>query len=328
MTDYIAGHYVLQALHTKAVPPDFNELLKLYGVSNEELSKPESLVPVELVEALLKAIPVDPALIGIYSANQVQLTTQGSLSLLLMTAGTIRDAMALLVQFSGLLTSAISFRLEEDEQAGYLFMTPNSMHKAFNLMFVFYVGTAIQRLAMLATGDAPELVIEVTGPRPDVLLNDDRYDPPRWQFHASSHCVVLPLSFLNLAGRFSDPVAHTLAKVSCEAAFDVSRTHRRMTERVRSLLTDSLAYPSQDLVAEKLNMSLSTFKRRLSCESTNFGNILQECRRQRAILLLRRQELSLQTISERLGYADATNFIHAFKKWTGMTPNHYRKDRL
>ncbi len=35
--------------------------------------------------------------------------------------------------------------------------------------------------------------------------------------------------------------------------------------------------------------------------------------------------LSVDDIAIRLGYAEATPFIHAFKRWTGLTPAAYRR---
>jgi AraC-like DNA-binding protein len=29
-------------------------------------------------------------------------------------------------------------------------------------------------------------------------------------------------------------------------------------------------------------------------------------------------------VAQRLGYAEAASFIHAFRRWTGMTPSQFR----
>ncbi|MGN5643411.1 helix-turn-helix domain-containing protein, partial [Burkholderia multivorans] len=34
--------------------------------------------------------------------------------------------------------------------------------------------------------------------------------------------------------------------------------------------------------------------------------------------------LTTEIIAERLGYSDAANFSHAFKRWTGKAPRQYR----
>ncbi|MOA54005.1 transcriptional activator FtrA [compost metagenome] len=43
--------------------------------------------------------------------------------------------------------------------------------------------------------------------------------------------------------------------------------------------------------------------------------------------LLASTGLSLEEIADRLGYGEVSNFLHAFKRWRGMTPGRYRRER-
>jgi AraC-like DNA-binding protein len=56
-----------------------------------------------------------------------------------------------------------------------------------------------------------------------------------------------------------------------------------------------------------------------------FSELTQKARSERALLLLRSSELSLEDVAERLGYSTLSNFVRAFRKWTGVTPAAYRK---
>ncbi len=40
--------------------------------------------------------------------------------------------------------------------------------------------------------------------------------------------------------------------------------------------------------------------------------------------LLATAQLSVESVAERMGYAETASFIHAFKRWTGSTPGKYR----
>nr|MBA3542504.1 helix-turn-helix transcriptional regulator [Deltaproteobacteria bacterium] len=73
-----------------------------------------------------------------------------------------------------------------------------------------------------------------------------------------------------------------------------------------------------------LHLSTRTLKRRLAEHATTFSTIVEEVRRQRALLLLDNRELSIGEIATRLGYTELPNFTRAFRKWTGMTPAAYR----
>ncbi|SKW10903.1 HTH-type transcriptional regulator [Mycobacteroides abscessus subsp. abscessus] len=68
-------------------------------------------------------------------------------------------------------------------------------------------------------------------------------------------------------------------------------------------------------------------KRRLREEGTTFRELRQSFLRERAILRLLDRSLSVSEIAAELGYAELTNFTHAFKRWTGRSPRHFRKTR-
>ena len=55
---------------------------------------------------------------------------------------------------------------------------------------------------------------------------------------------------------------------------------------------------------------------------------MSEIRRKQTENLLRENQLSVNEISERLGYADISHFSRAFKKWTSVTPKFYREASL
>ena len=74
-------------------------------------------------------------------------------------------------------------------------------------------------------------------------------------------------------------------------------------------------------------MSPRTLKRRLAEQGTTYSEIIDDARRQRALLLLGDRRLTLDAIAAQLGYSDTANFTRAFKRWTGKTPGEARDRR-
>lgn len=72
-------------------------------------------------------------------------------------------------------------------------------------------------------------------------------------------------------------------------------------------------------------MSPRTLQRRLDDWGVSFEEMLDDYRRNQAILLLRRQELTALEIAYSLGYSDPAHFSRAFRRWTGMSPHRYRR---
>src|SRR5204862_6169515 len=77
---------------------------------------------------------------------------------------------------------------------------------------------------------------------------------------------------------------------------------------------------SFDGAASALGVSPRTLKRRLAEAGVTFSELLEKARRERALLLLRSPDLSLDDIAEHLGYSTVSNLVRAFRRWTGMTP--------
>jgi len=77
-------------------------------------------------------------------------------------------------------------------------------------------------------------------------------------------------------------------------------------------------------VARQLGLSSRTLSRSLLAEGVTFTKILEELRAALARRYLRERELPISEIAWLLGYQEFGSFTHAFKRWTGMSPNQFR----
>jgi AraC-like DNA-binding protein len=77
-------------------------------------------------------------------------------------------------------------------------------------------------------------------------------------------------------------------------------------------------------VARNLNMSARTLRRKLREENTSFRQLVDELRRDFALRYLRDTDLTVEDIAETLGFSDAANFRHAFRRWTNASPHEFR----
>lgn len=74
-------------------------------------------------------------------------------------------------------------------------------------------------------------------------------------------------------------------------------------------------------VAAALHLDPRTLHRRLAAEDTSFRALRNEVNETLATELLTIVGLSVEQVARRLGYADATSFHHAYKRWTGHAPS-------
>jgi len=101
---------------------------------------------------------------------------------------------------------------------------------------------------------------------------------------------------------------------------------QNVTNRVRGLIVDTLStgQVSKQLVAEGLNMSTRKLEAKLSEESTNFQQLLDNTRQSLAAGYMEQSGISITEIAYLLGFSDSANFTRAFKRWTGQSPSDFR----
>ena len=97
--------------------------------------------------------------------------------------------------------------------------------------------------------------------------------------------------------------------------------------RVRRWIASSLAdgRPNINRAAEAAGMSVRTLQRRLGDLGLTYGQLRDEVRLETACRLLDGSEVSVAQTALALGYSDPAHFTRAFTRWTGSTPQAYRR---
>ena len=83
-----------------------------------------------------------------------------------------------------------------------------------------------------------------------------------------------------------------------------------------------------DLLAKLTGLSTRSLQRQLAKRETNYSDLLEVVRRQKAIILLKDSKLNLTDIAHQLGYANSANFCRAFKRWTNFSPGYFRQQHI
>lgn len=111
-----------------------------------------------------------------------------------------------------------------------------------------------------------------------------------------------------------------------DAELQTLQDESEFTRNLKLHIATSFGQGVTDLEQISANLGLSprSVQLRLTSEGLSYRQVLDSVRLGLAEHYLRNASLSLSDIAFLLGYSEQSNFQHAFKRWTGTTPKHYR----
>lgn len=138
--------------------------------------------------------------------------------------------------------------------------------------------------------------------------------------------IELRKTDLHVAPSKSNPLAiPLLLKICDEHKLDFLHQNE-VVERVYNWVSQNIHNELKiEKIAEELCISERTLRRKLSESGTSFSSICITIKQGFAKKYIRETQLSFDDIAESLGFRETSNFRHAFKSWTGITPSEYRK---
>ncbi len=146
------------------------------------------------------------------------------------------------------------------------------------------------------------------------------------QFDSDFDGWAIDLNLLTLPKQKESPSSFASYLPYCNELMESMKQKESLVNEIQQILIScSGDYPDIEMLASAFNVSSRTLRRQLAALGTSYQKILNKVRCQLAIEYLTKTELSIEDISNLLGFSDVTNFRHAFKKWLNKTPSYYRK---
>ena len=299
------------------------------GLSADALRDPAARVPIEICTTLVERaqrLTGEPAL-AVYMGMQMRLSSHGFLGFAAMTASTIREAISLAVRFSATRTSAIGLSSYTEGDTAALVIEERTPLGGLREFAVLGLIVGLWQIGQALTGRMLAGSAECSFPAPEFVRRVPFLTGDFLRFGQPANRLVFATSLLDLPLKSADPVAMQLARAQCEREL-AAVVDAGFPGRVRAAIVGGEdggeAFRDLGEVAQRLHVSTRTLKRRLAEQGTSFSEILDDMRRQRALLLLENRELAIGEVAARLGYTEVPNFTRAFRRWTGKTPAAYR----
>lgn len=267
---------------------------------------------------------------GLLLAQRQDLTIVGPIYAMMMTAGTVGEALAILAQQLRLHSSGLMLTTER---------TPDGLRLDYSLHV--FEAERDRQVMELGIGLAANFVRGYAAGDWQPVYTQFRHAPPRGPtIHQATFGDTV--SYHQERNAFCVDAA-TVARPVGQASADTRRILGRLmrqrlalepdtlTPRVEAAIRALLPYGANcsiEAVANYVGTSVRTLQRRLDQNQASFGALRDQVRNDLARKYLTQSSLNLAEISEVLGYAQQSAFSRAFTRANGMAPMRYRSQLM
>ena len=264
--------------------------------------------------------------LGIMLADEMKLPLHGALGIAVMSSENLGEALELVARY--LMLRAPHLRINqqvEGDRVVFRLVCDIDLGPLQGFILDAMLFGCVTMGNQLLGSPLRQATIRRQGGEPGYFQRFRHQIPVPVYYDSKDDAFVLPLSALDAPIRFSDEELAASSRAQCEEALRQLTEEAGFACRVRRVIETSHPFPPKlAQVANTLFVSERTLKRRLQEEANSFQQLVDDVRLQRAGELLENTGMNLSQIADALGYADAANFTRAFKRWTGVSPSHYR----
>jgi AraC-like DNA-binding protein len=322
---------LVEALEAEGLPTE--EAIQKLGVSRAEMSSPATSVSLhQLLEACRYADKVsrDPHF-AYHAGLRLHVSAYGMYGFAILSGTNYRQIMAFAENYHQLATPLADIAFTEGEGVGTWTFSPLIEAARDARMYRFIVEMQFG----LTTSLHREIMGQAFGAREFRVTFDPPDDAPRYAqvfgapvlFRQSENAMLYDAGWLDGAPELGNEVTYRNVVGLCDALIEEFKLRAGTAGKVRRRLMMNLMRPTSiEDVANALNTSVRTLRRKLRDESTSFREVVDELRKEAAIRYLRDTELTVEDVAELLGFSDAANFRHAFRRWTSAAPRQFRRD--
>lgn len=256
-----------------------------------------------------------------------------ALASLAQASQNIEQALKALEKFHSLVSDNVAIEVSCTHQIKIRIMNKNAPDTWFPDDIEIAFALILQYGASLPVQEIKPLGLTLTRKQPDNIEHYQRVFNCPIEFSAveaaiyfSKDALHYPIPSANgtLFSQFEQLLNERLPKP--QRAGNISSLKCRTMLYLKSLPLKSI--PCLQETAANFCMSSSCFKKHLQTEDSSFQQLADHVRKERALELLAKPEMSLKEVAYHLGFANSSAFNRAFKRWTNENPKEYRETRF
>ncbi|PWB32230.1 AraC family transcriptional regulator [Pseudomonas sp. SDI] len=302
------------------------ELLDGSGICPADLGRADSRITTRQEMLVCANAVARRREVGLELGERMHVSSYGMLGYALLSSATLGDALRLAMQYPALLGTLFQLRLIDDGER--VWFSASEYHEepelaAFNAEFCL---TSLKVICDDLLGQPlPLLGARFAHAQPDYHALYRASFPCPLRFEAGDNAFAFDRRWLEHPLPLADQVTHRAMSERCRKQNLEFTGRQAWLGRIRQLLLEQLATPpGLDGLARQMNCSSRTLRRHLQAMGSSYQQLLDELRFERAKQLLGEDQLPIYRIAEQLGFSETASFRHAFLRWSGVAPSHFR----
>ena len=306
------------------------ELCLKANIELNDLENPYARIPQDDITRLwieAEKVSGNPA-IGLVMANRLSLRQLSTAVYCFIGSDSLKRAFMHIKDFQHILSQSIDIDIYESNEGFFvefshygndLFSVPQTTDAAFASCMVM--------LEWVCEDPVKPLRVELTHTEKGHRLDYDRVFGCPVKFNANRNRLLFSKDdFERALPTANERMASSHVMVLAEQLHKIKASD--LSTQVRDLIARNICSgnATTEKIASILCMTKRTFQRRLKEEGWTFKELLDDVRKKMAKDYLCKDQLAVTTISAKLGFAEQTVFMRAFKRWYNESPVRYRRN--
>lgn len=314
----------------QAAGADAEVALAQAGIAPQLLTDPDARVPLAAEEALWEAFARESGdpLFGLHAAQTIQPGDFDVLDYAIRSSTSLGAALDNLCRYNRLIHDVAEINIVHTGEDAILTHRFRHLPTGASLHAADFSLAAIVEMGRQLTGRdwAPRRVRF----QHDLSTNVEAYQAvfnTDVVFAAESNQLVFDAAILEWPVQGGDSALNRILRQHADQLLDALPKHEDILDQVRRHISHVLpgGVPAMETIAFHLHMTPRTLQRRLKAHGISYQKLLENLRKDLAQSYLRERRLAISELAYLLGYSEPSAFQRAFKRWTGMTPDNFRR---
>ena len=268
--------------------------------------------------------------LGLRVAEQSSEAAFDVLAHLAAHAPTLRDAVALCVQFQRLLMEGTALTLRERGDSAIVRCEfPRSTLRGDRMLAELAMGGLARMIRIFAGHAAKPRAVSFEHPRPPYARAYARVFGGAERFSQRFTGIEFDRAVLGRRQLHHHPELYSVLHGDAESKLQRMARGQRFVDRVQQYLLSvpPKRMPDMTGIARDLGLSTRSLRRRLAEDGASYKALVQSVLEIRATQMLSDPNRTIQQTAAEMGFSDPSAFQRAFKRWKGMTLGQFKESK-